>query len=119
MTVKKSYDFVHLHKSSLYASEDIARGVEKKLDSLDVIHRSALTGVASIRNSKDLTPKGKQSALDELADKLQRQTKEWQDSHTHYSDYAFAVIGIFSTQSTGRRPTKRRADRSVSAANTH
>ena len=38
----------------------IAGAVEKKLDALDVIHRSALTSITSIRESKDLTTKGKQ-----------------------------------------------------------
>ncbi len=85
---KKLYEFAHLHQPRLFASEDIARGVEKKLDALDGIHRTALTSVTSIRESKDLTAKGKQTALKELEAEIVKKTKEWQQGNGHYADYA-------------------------------
>ena len=85
---KKLYQFAYLHQPRLFASEDIARGVEKKLDALDDIHRSALASVTSIRGSNELTNKGKQAALAELEAEIVKKTKEWQQANGHYADYA-------------------------------
>ena len=85
---KKLYQFTFLHQPRLFASEDIARGVEKKVDELDGIHRSALTSVTSIRESKDLTAKGKQTALKELEAEIVKKTKEWQQGNVHYDNQA-------------------------------
>lgn len=85
---KKLYQFGFMHQPRLFASEDIARGVEKKLDSLEVIHRSALKNITLIRESKNLTAKGKQTALKELEEEIVFVTKEWQKENRHYADYA-------------------------------
>ena len=88
MPGKKLYEFAHLHQPRLFASEDIARGVKKKVDALAVIHAAALTNITSIRESNELTAKGKQAALRELEAEMIRNTKEWEKANQHYADYA-------------------------------
>ena len=89
---KKLYEFAHIHQPTLFASEDVARGVEKKLDALDAIHRTALVSVTSTRESNELTAKGKQSALEELQAEVVKKVRDWQKANQHYSDYASQLV---------------------------
>ena len=85
---KKLYAFPFLHKASLFESEAMAQRVEEKVDALNTIHMSASTSITLIRESKDLTTKGKQSALVDLQADVGGEIKEWQKANHHYADYA-------------------------------
>lgn len=90
---QKMYDFAHLHAPSLFESEDIAQGVERKLDALAAIYASAVVSMTSIRKSKALTPKGKQDQLVDLQAEVEKKMKDWQKANQHYADYAKQLEG--------------------------
>ena len=75
---KKMFSFAHIHQPRLFKSEDLARGVGKALDELDVIYVSAKSKIKAIKDSGEFTQKGKQAALGELSVEVEREVKDWE-----------------------------------------
>lgn len=75
---KKNYAFGHIHQPSLFNSQDLATGVQERLDKLDAIFSSAMTGIRSIKTDGMLTTKGMQSALSDLQTEVRKELKHWE-----------------------------------------
>lgn len=85
MPGKKLYEFTHIHQPNLFTDQDLAAGLGKNLDKLEVILLSARKDAKSISDSKDFTKDGKINQLKDLSAKADRETKDWRAS-MHYAE---------------------------------
>jgi hypothetical protein len=83
---KKNYSFGHIHEPGLFRSDDLAAGVQEKLEKLEAIFVNAKSQTETIRNSGEFTAKGKQNAIAELRKELEKQLRDWHSFVKHYDD---------------------------------
>lgn len=60
-----------------YRSEDLAEGVQSKLDELQTLYDRSMAKITQIHRNKGLTVTGKQEAFKKLKAELATELKEW------------------------------------------
>lgn len=85
MSEKILYEFTHIHQPTLFADQELADDLAKKLDRLEVIFISARKEAQLISDRKDLTKQGRINQLRDLSAKVDRETKQWY-ANTHYAE---------------------------------
>ena len=83
---KKNYGFAHIHAPASYTSQDLADGIEKRLDDLDAIWTAAFSKNKAIEGNGELTAKGKQIARAALQVEVKKQIKNWLAAQSNLTD---------------------------------
>lgn len=83
---KKNYAFGHIHQPALFKSQDLAEGVQGRLDKLEGIFNSTMTRIKTVKTDGMLTTKGMQSALGELRMEVSRELEGWDSALWDFSE---------------------------------
>ena len=92
MPTKKLYAFDLIFNPSLFTEEILATGVGNLLNELESIYLSSISAAKAIKTSSEHTVKGKQSKMKELLVDINRQLKDFQNTHVGYERTAQQLL---------------------------
>ena len=85
MPTKKLYPFDLIFNPSLFTEELLAAGVGNLLEEIERIYLSSISAAKAIKTNGELTIKGQQSKMKELLVDINRQLRDFQNSHIGYA----------------------------------